>query len=192
MEDLQALTKQILARTKAEGEAKIDDYQKVAHDKLEQTRQKLAKAEKTSKEAIELELKNNYERQSQTFANQQRNSILAKKQTLLNSVFDQAVEKLSNWDEEQFSKFLAGVLDQLDQTKEWSLVFGEASVDLLNRDQMKAVLKEYSFVAISEEVVKNKAGFILQQDGIDYNFCFDELINELKKEFSPQLATLAF
>ena len=57
---------------------------------------------------------------------------------------------------------------------------------------MKAVLKEYSFVAISEEVVKNKAGFILQQDGIDYNFCFDELINELKKEFSPQLATLAF
>ncbi|WP_440895559.1 V-type ATP synthase subunit E [Amphibacillus sp. Q70] len=192
MEDLQTLSKQILARTKEEGQTKLDDYKKVADEKIEETRQKLLESEKSRKESIELELNNDYERQVQTLANQQRNNILAKKQTLLNSIFDQAVKEMEKWDQSQFTNFLTGVLSRLDQSKQWTLVPGQASLNLIQTDQIQASIKEYPFVTVSEEVVKGKAGFILQQGGIDYNFCFDVLINELKKEFSPQLATLAF
>lgn len=192
MEDLQALSKRILARTKEEGQTKLNDYKKITDDKIEDTRQKFVESEKDRKEAIELELNNEYERQKQTLANQQRNRILAKKQTLLNSTFDQAVKEMEKWDQSQFANFLMGVLSQLDQSKKWILVPGEASLDLIQTDQIQSVIKGYLFVTVSDQVVKNKAGFILQQGGIDYNFCFDVLINELKKEFSPQLATLAF
>ncbi|NMB18636.1 MAG: hypothetical protein GX984_04185 [Erysipelothrix sp.] len=192
MEDLQVLSEKILARTKQEGQSKLESYQKVAHDKLEETRQKLAENKKQQSDSIVTQLNHDYERQAQTMKNKQRNQILAKKQELLNTVFDQAITELENWDETQFSQFLSGVLSKIDPNKEWSIVSGERSVKLMQSNQVKTVLSHYSFVTVSDQTVNNKAGFILEQGGIDYNFCFDALINELKKDFSPQLATLAF
>lgn len=192
MEDFQALSEQVLTRTKEEGQKKLDDYQKVSHDKIEETRQKLVENKKKREESIEFKLKSDYERQEQTLANQQRNRILAKKQTLLNSVFDQAIDELTNWDANKFASFLTGVLAQLNREEQWTLVPGQVSLDHFQADQVKACLNEYPFVTLSKEGLEGKAGFILQQGGIDYNFCFDVLIDELRKEFSPQLATLAF
>lgn len=192
MEDMKVLSKQILERTKQAGQIKLENYQTEANKKIEETRERLVLSEQQQKESIELDLNNEYERQVQTLANQQRNRLLAEKQTLLNDVFEEALVEINNWDQTKYSEFLTGVLSQLDNQKEWTFVPGELSSDLVQTDQVKAVLNNFSFVNVSDQVVKNKAGFILEQGGIDYNFCFDALINELKKEFSPQLATLAF
>lgn len=192
MEEIKVLSEQILTRTKKLGQSKLQEYQTVADEKIEATRQKLVESEKRQKETIVQKINNDYDRQTQTLKNMQRNQILAEKQTLLNSTFDQAAIELEKWDEAKFSQFLSGVLKQIDQNKSWSLVPGERSLELIQSDQAKAVLSQYSFVKVSDRIVKNKAGFILEQGGIDYNFCFDVLINELKKDFSPQLAALAF
>lgn len=192
MEEIKVLSEQILTRTKKLGQSKLEEYQKVSDEKIEATRQKLVESEKRQIETIVQKINNDYDRQTQTLKNMQRNQILAKKQTLLNSIFDQAAIELELWDEATFSQFLSGVLKQIDQNKTWSLVPGERSLELIQSDQAKAVLSQYSFVKVSDRIVKNKAGFILEQGGIDYNFCFDVLINELKKDFSPQLAALAF
>lgn len=192
MEEIKVLSEQILSRTKKLGQSKLEEYQKVSDEKIEATRQKLVESEKRQIETIVQKINNDYDRQTQTLKNMQRNQILAKKQTLLNSIFDQAAIELELWDEATFSQFLSGVLKQIDQNKTWSLVPGERSLELIQSDQAKAVFSQYSFVKVSDRIVKNKAGFILEQGGIDYNFCFDVLINELKKDFSPQLAALAF
>lgn len=192
MEEIKVLSEQILTRTKKLGQSKLEEYQKVSDEKIEATRQKLVESEKRQIETIVQKINNDYDRQTQTLKNMQRNQILAKKQTLLNSIFDQAAIELELWDEATFSQFLSGVLKQIDQNKTWSLVPGERSLELIQSDQAKAVFSQYSFVKVSDRIVKNKAGFILEQGGIDYNFCFDVLINELKKDFSPQLAALAF
>lgn len=192
MKDLQALSKQILAKTNEEGQNKLDAYEKVANDKIEENRQKLAESAKNRKATIALNMENDYERETQTLANTQRNALLAKKQELLHETFEGATKKMINWDENQFSVFLNGVLSQLDANDLWIVVAGEKSASLFDADKVSQVLNAYSFVKLSKEVVAHKAGFIVQQGGIDYNFCFDELVAELKKEFSPQLATLAF
>ncbi|BAM47460.1 MAG: hypothetical protein GX972_07580 [Amphibacillus sp.] len=192
MEDIKALSKQILAQTKEQGESKLAEYRKIADDKLEETRQKLQQNEEKQKELIVQSVNNDYERQAQTMKNNLRNNILAKKQALLNTIFDKAIEEIQNWDDNQFAEFISGVLKQIDQNKSWSIVPGEHSIDKIKSKPVQEVLAQYSVVTVSDEIVKNKAGFILEQGGIDYNFCFDILINELKKEFSPQLASLAF
>lgn len=192
MNDLQALSKQILAKTKAEGQNKIEEYEKVANDKIEEQRQKLVESQKNREATIARQLKNDFDREAQTLANKQRNAVLSKKQELLNSVFNEAIKKMNTWDEEHFADFLDGVLGKLDEEKKWVIVPGEKSVALFDTRKVSKILKAYKFVERSTEVVNNKGGFIVQQGGIDYNFCFDELIAELKKEFSPQLATLAF
>lgn len=192
MNDLQALSKQILAKTKAEGQNKIEEYEKVANDKIEEQRQKLVESQKNREATIARQLKNDFDREAQTLANKQRNAVLSKKQELLNSVFDEAIKELNTWDEEHFADFLDGVLGKLDSERKWVIVPGEKSATLFDTRKVSEILKAYKFVERSTEVVNNKGGFIVQQGGIDYNFCFDELIAELKKEFSPQLATLAF
>lgn len=192
MEDLHVLSKQILDRKIKEGESKISELQKKAENKIEQTREKLAGIKKSDKESIQAELESDFDRKLQTLKNQQRNRILEEKQVLLSSVFDQAFTELSNWDENQFSTFLTGVLSQVDSNKDWVLVPGELSLHLIQEEKVQKSIETFSFLTVSDEVVNHKAGFILQQGGIDYNFCFDALVNELKKEFTPQLATLAF
>lgn len=192
MEDIKVLSEQILTRAKKQGQMKLDDYQKVAEAKLKETREKIEESEKRQKEQIIQQLNNDYERQTQTMKNKQRNQILAKKQELLNTVFDQAATELEKLNDIQFSQLLSGVLSKIDAKKEWSLVPGELSIELMQSDQIKNILTQYSFVTVSDQTINNKAGFILDQGGINYNFCFDALINELKRDFSPQLATLAF
>jgi len=192
MEDIKVLSEQILTRAKKQGQMKLDDYQKVAEAKLKETREKIEESEKRQKEQIIKQLNNDYERQTQTMKNKQRNQILAKKQELLNTVFDQAATELEKLNDIQFSQLLSGVLSKIDAKKEWLLVPGELSIELMQSDQIKNILTQYSFVTVSDQTINNKAGFILDQDGINYNFCFDALINELKRDFSPQLATLAF
>ncbi|WP_067836234.1 V-type ATP synthase subunit E [Amphibacillus sediminis] len=192
MKELQALSTQILEKTKEKGQKKIDEYEKVANDKLEEQRQKLVESQKNREEAISRQMKNDYEREAQTLANKQRNTVLAKKQALLNSVFKEAASKMADWDADRFAAFLNGVLAKLDSNSEWLVVPGARTANHFKAEQVLTVLNQYSFVKVSDDVVKSKAGFIVQQGGIDYNFCFDVLVNELKKEFSPQLATLAF
>lgn len=192
MEDIRVLSEQILTRIKQEGQTKLEDYQKDADERITGITQKLLEIEKKEKELITAQMNHEFERQKQTLKNEQRNEILAKKQTLLNSIFDQAISELENWDEASFANFLTGVLNQLDKNKGWTLVPGELSKDIIQSNQVAEVLAQNSFVTVSDQILKNKAGFIMQQGGIDYNFCFDVLINELKKDFSPQLAMLAF
>ncbi|MCZ0701977.1 V/A-type H+-transporting ATPase subunit E [Natronobacillus azotifigens] len=192
MEDLKALSARILEKTKEEGQNKLDEYEKVANDRMEETRQKLVESKKNRKAAIAAKIENDYEREVQTLANKQRNAILSEKQALLHSVFDDAAKKMEEWDADQFAVFLQGVLSQLDANDLWQVVPGGKSVHLFDADPVANVLDNYSFVTLSKEVVNNKSGFVVEQGGIDYNFCFDELVAELKKEFSPQLATLAF
>ncbi|SDB90121.1 V/A-type H+-transporting ATPase subunit E [Pelagirhabdus alkalitolerans] len=192
MRDLQALSTQILAKTKEEGQRQLDEYSKVANEKIEEERQKLAEFKENKEAAIGRQLNNDYEREAQTMRNQRRNAVLSEKQTLLSSVFNEASKRMENWDSSQFNKFLEGVLSQLDDNESWSLVPGEKSYEQFKDETTQKILKSYPFVIVSDDVVKQKAGFIIEHGGIDYNFCFDSLVDELKREFSPQLATLAF
>lgn len=192
MDDINVLSKQILERVKKEGQSKLDEQQQKADQEIEKARQNLKSKELQEKEVIELELTNHYDRHIQTITNQERIQLLAKKQALLNNVFEEAVIEIEKWDEDQFANLLAGVLSEMDENKELILVIAERSTALFETEQVKAVLNDFPFVKLSDRVVKNRAGFILEQGGIDYNFTFDALIDELKKEFSPQLATLAF
>lgn len=192
MKDLQALSAQILAKTKEEGQKKIEQYEEVANDRVEEQRQKLVESQKNRQEQIETQMKNDYDREAQTLANNKRNAVLGKKQALLHDVFNKAAEKMANWDNVTFATFLSGVLSQLEQDKQWQIVPGSRSVAVFQSEEVKAILDDYPKISVADGEVKGKGGFIVQEDGIDYNFCFDVLVQEMKKEFSPQLATLAF
>ena len=58
--------------------------------------------------------------------------------------------------------------------------------------QYNRIKAKYPDAVFSQETVPAKAGFIVERDGIDYNYFFDQMVAEIKKDFTPKLASLAF
>ncbi|MFY9901237.1 MAG: hypothetical protein WAK52_01420 [Trichococcus sp.] len=192
MKDLQSLSEQILNKTKAKGQSKLEDAEKISVAKIEESRLTLVEQQKARKAAILKKVANDFDREQQTLKNKERNAVLKEKQVILKSVFQQALEKMNTWDETHFAQFLNGVLSQADDSKPYSIVPGAKSIAHFKGKELQQLLVKYPAVKISEETIPNKAGFILQESGVDYNYCFDDLIEDVKNDFAAELATLAF
>lgn len=192
MKDLQSLSEQILNKTKAKGQSKLEDAEKISVAKIEESRLTLVEQQKARKAAILKKVANDFDREQQTLKNKERNAVLKEKQVILKSVFQQALEKMNTWDETHFAQFLNGVLSQAYDSKAYSIVPGAKSIAHFKGKELQQLLVKYPTVKISEETIPNKAGFILQESGIDYNYCFDDLIEDVKNDFAAELATLAF
>lgn len=196
MKDLQSLSEQILNKTKAKGQNKLEDAEKISVAKIEESRLVLVEQQKARKAAILKKIANDFDREQQTLKNKERNAVLKEKQVILKSVYQQALGKMNTWDEARFAEFLNGVLSKAlskaDASKAYSIVPGAKSVAHFQGKELQRLLVKYPAVKISEESIPNKAGFLLQESGVDYNYCFDELIEAVKNDFAAELATLAF
>ena len=62
----------------------------------------------------------------------------------------------------------------------------------MSDDDKHALTSQFDFVNIDEVALPKKAGFVLKQEGIEYNYLFEALIEDLKEEYSPILARKAF
>ena len=69
-----------------------------------------------------------------------------------------------------------------------TLTFGEDTVSRLSDEDKHALTSQFAFVNIDEATLPKKAGFVLKQEGIEYNYLFEALIEDLKEEYSPILA----
>lgn len=192
MKDLQSLSEQILNKTKAKGQSKLEAAEKISIAKIEESRLTLVEQQKVRKAAILKKVANDFDREQQTLKNKERNAVLKEKQVILKSVFQQALDKMNTWDETHFAQFLNGVLAQAGDSKAYNIVPGAKSIAHFKGKALQQLLVKYPAVKISEESIPNKAGFILQEGGVDYNYCFDDLIEDVKNDFAAELATLAF
>lgn len=192
MKDLQSLSEQILNKTKAKGQSKLEDSEKISAVKIEESRLVLVEQQKARKAAILKKIANDFDREQQTLKNKERNAVLKEKQVILKSVYQQALEQMNGWDEIHFAQFLSGVLSQADESKAYIIVPGAKSLAHFKGKALQQLLAKYPAVKISEESIPNKAGFILQESGVDYNYCFEELIEDVKNDYAAELATLAF
>lgn len=191
MKQLDALSEQILSRIKQSGEDRIAKQEVELAKKIEDSRLRLVEQQKQRKHNILLASEADYDRQLQSLQNKKRNDILKEKQMILGSVYQAVIEKMSAWDDETFQQFTESVLNQFEGVV-FTVTVGEQSKDYFTEAFKSHLQNGYSQMTISEETVPNKAGFIVEVDGIDYNFFFEQLIMEIKKDFSPKLASLAF
>lgn len=187
MKELDALSNQIISRTKEEGQKKLAKKETELNAKLEESRLRFVEFQKTQKALIQSRNQAEYERQVQSLHNEKRNALLAEKQNILASIYDGAVEKMSNWDAKTLQSFAEKVLQKF-EGQEVNVVAGEKTAPLLD-ERFKA---KHPAVTFSSETVAGKAGFIVEVGGIDYNYLFDQIVAEIKKDFTPKLASLAF
>lgn len=191
MKELEALSNQITTRVKEEGQRKVAKKEQELAEILEENRIRLVEQQKAQKSTIETRRKNDYSRQAQSLANEKRNRILSEKQRILTSVYEESVEKMSNWDAETFQSFVQAVLRKFD-TNELNVVPADLTKAHFTEAFKTTLKEEFPKLTVASETVPNKAGFIVEVGGIDYNFLFDQVVAEIKNDFSSKLASLAF
>ncbi|MFK4565512.1 V-type ATP synthase subunit E [Enterococcus sp. UD-01] len=121
-----------------------------------------------------------------------RQATLQKKQFYLEQLFAEAVEQMKAWPKAEFQAFVKQTLNQLSLSGDATIILGEASKELLTADWLSLHTPEQMEIRLSEETAAGEGGFILVQAGIEYNFLFSSLVEEVKMAESFQLAEQLF
>lgn len=189
MKDLEQLKQQILTEVEEESQKNLTVAIKKQEEQINTANTTLATQEIAKKTAMKQLYKTQWEKEKQALVNQSKIEILQVKRELLNRVFEEVLAVMTSWSGETLVSFIEAAVQQLSSEQEIQLILGEYSQSQLS-DTDKSRLAEH--VRLVDEVISQKAGFVLRQDGIEYNYLFDALMADLQQEYSPELARKAF
>ncbi|MBL1226969.1 V-type ATP synthase subunit E [Enterococcus sp. BWR-S5] len=192
----------------------MDAIEKIVEQILEKGKDEIATYKSAEKErieknfdeqvaAIEIQEKNqldkNTELTKKAFKQKQnrqqldvRQETLNRKQELLTQLFKETVEKMNEWDTATFQNFAANVLSNLQLTGEVQLDAGEYSQDKLSQEWLNQFHTDKLTVQLSDTVIPKESGFVVVKDGIEYNFLFSTLVQEIQKAESFKIAEMLF
>lgn len=122
-----------------------------------------------------------------------RQTRLKEKQQYLEQIFIVAYQQMANWEMEQTREFAENALAKLD-IKEGIFISGNLMKDTvftfswLNRvnEQLQT-----NYV-LGEKSCENEHGFLVEQQGVRYNFFYHELLSEIKKAKGNEIMQLLF
>ena len=134
------------------------------------------------KEKLISDLEYDYSMKENTERVHYRNAILKEKQKVIQRTFKEARERLANISSEDFMGIVMSALENVDVTQRIEIFVGEKTADLMNIEWLNQQLPWNNHVNVQEELVKNKAGVLVRMNKIDYNYFFDELIQEYQNE----------
>ena len=192
MKDLEQLKQLILADLEKESKQRIEVATKEQEERINQMNAQYSQQEMAKKTALKQEAKSQYEKEQQTILNASKKEVLRVKRELLESVFEDVLQVMSTWSGETLRLFIESAIRKLPKHQQTTLTFGEQTVSRLSDEDKHALTSQFTFVHIDEATLSKKAGFVLKQEGIEYNYLFEALIEDLKEEYSPILARKAF
>ena len=187
MADLKLLTDRLMENKRTEIQVVIQEAEKEAQQLIQASTENLAAEKERRQERIQAEQKAQYEKDKNALSNQKRNQLLAEKQQAITAVFDSTKERMEQLNQEEFQQFLATVLKQY-QGKEVELVVGEKSRSFVSSQWVEKQHQAGTAVRLSDEQVSKKAGFVIRHKGIDYNYIFDDLVDDTKEDVLPTVS----
>ena len=192
MADIQELTQSVLDKVKAKHQADYDEYaeklDQEKNEKMNRIDEKIAAGKEHNEKAADAKL----QRDKQSYVNELRNKTLKAKQQLIRSVYSDSVTALNQMSSDEFKELIRGALNQVDTNKNATIHLGDKSQDILSTTDKEALQTELSGLVFADQSLKNKSGFILASEGMDYNFTYEAIIDELKDQLAQEIAKRGF
>ncbi|HGF7646715.1 TPA: ATPase V [Enterococcus faecium] len=122
-----------------------------------------------------------------------RQENLNAKQEFLRRLFADAVTEMENWDESEQIQFIKNALYSLPLTGKVAFIAGEKSAAYLSQTLLDEWNNELPFMMVlSDETVADQAGFLINDQGIQYNFLFSSLVQDIQGTMSFEIANQLF
>ncbi|MGM8138757.1 V-type ATP synthase subunit E [Enterococcus italicus] len=122
-----------------------------------------------------------------------RQENLNAKQEFLRRLFADAIAEMENWDESEQIQFIKNSLDSLPLTGKVTFIAGEKSAAYLSQTLLDEWNNELPFtMVLSDESVAGQAGFLINDQGVQYNFLFSSLVQDIQGTMSFEIANQLF
>ncbi|PQD91512.1 V-type ATP synthase subunit E [Enterococcus faecium] len=122
-----------------------------------------------------------------------RQENLNAKQEFLRRLFADAVTEMENWDESEQIQFIKNALYSLPLTGKVAFIAGEKSAAYLSQTLLDEWNNELPFMMVlSDETVADQAGFLIKDQGVQYNFLFSSLVQDIQGTMSFEIANQLF
>ncbi|GGC83794.1 hypothetical protein [Enterococcus wangshanyuanii] len=121
-----------------------------------------------------------------------KQATLNQKQEYLEQLFLEAIKRMDNWNEDEFQLFTKQILDQLTLNGQAQLQLGEYSKGKLTEQWLKNHRSNELDLVLLPDFIPGVGGFIVAQNGIEYNFLFPSLVQEIKRAESFSIAEMLF
>ena len=108
--------------------------------------------------------------------------LLVCQHELTGEIFDQAVSKLRDTSNDEFSAMLKSAVKGLKGA--FTLHPGALSCEKLDSRAIKEAENTSSelTITLSDETIPHKSGFVLRDDRVEYNHLFEDLVEDMKNE----------
>lgn len=193
MSDLTKLTEKMLKRIENESEEKTAKAKIQAKELLSSGERQLMDQSHSEKAKIDATILKDYNLNLNSYKIKLRNRLLAEKQQIIEETFEQALKKMKDWNSTEFQDFLEHAIKQFSTEKKIEVILGNKSSGYISQEFLHELEIKSSFsIVLSQEKIANKSGFILRMAGIDYNFCFEDIIKTKKEDLMPMVSTKLF
>lgn len=192
MSDLKLLTERMVEKKKAEIQSRIDYAELETKKALDKVKKEVDEEKQQQQIIIDSRLKAKYEQNKNALQIYKRNQLLSEKQVRLTNAFNEAEWLMEQWSSTQFQDFLLSVLSQHPEDKSMEILLGEKSAANVSPQWVEEISQTGVKLQLSEELIPKKAGFVLRGDGIEYNYCFDELIEDVRGQIVTKVANKLF
>jgi len=131
-----------------------------------------------------------YNRQELAF----KQKVNQKKQFLIDEVFRTVFENMKNWDQESFLKNLSKVLLSNELSGQINVMLGEYSREFITSEQLDLFSKDHGRAryVLTDATVPEDGGFLLEQNGLEYNFLYSSIIDEIREKREMELVRQLF
>lgn len=183
MSNLESLTRKILDDAKDEASLILQESDKVMEEMLESRIKEANDKKNKIIERAKQEASMIKERVISNAELSRRDSKLAAKQQLMDSVFDLAKDKLKNLSEEKFAEFIFSSLKNLNL---------KGTEKIIVPENMKNKAKSLGLSIPISEDENVESGFIIKDKDSIINYTFDSLVNFYREELESKIAKELF
>ena len=198
MANLENLTSKILHDAKMQSEELV---QNAENEKAKIISKRVAEANEIATSGLEKAKSEAATRKERIISNahlQVRNKKLESKGKVISTVFDKAVENLTQLDSEIVLTYFKNAILSMNIEGDESIIVNEKTTNMITNALVSEINAELSKAGkkgelkLSNETRDIKGGFILEKNGIEVNNTFEALVNSLKEDLEYEVANVLF
>ena len=175
----------ILNQGKIENDAYFDKESYVLNEDFKQKMTKIETDKEARYQKQRAVIKETYEKKIQRIELEKNQSIMLEKQAYLKKVIDKMAVKLKTLSKEESQSFMSSIFISNDLSGQIDVLIGELSQETITQEWLDQLANQNEMpvtYVLSSEVISNDGGFILSQDGIEYNYLYSSILDQISEE----------
>ena len=192
MKDINNLRNGVIEKITRKGDEKVEAKEQAINEELSAYSAQSELVKEREFDRIDQKYNSLLTQNKQSYNNQKRNDLLRVKESIIDEVIQEALAKLQTFEENQLVPFIEQALSQIDENKPHTIQFGDQTVDKVSQELLERLKAAHPGLAVSDQTIPRSSGFVVEQGGIEYNYIFEDLINEIEPELKVDISKEVF